>query len=166
MAADVTRLIVLFQQEIAYQRHILPFYDLSPKFDWRRFVEVKLNNPNERLFVADEDGIVVGYIDVRMFRPARFRALRNMANRYLLREPPISFVPSRSVGRIEDCYVQSRLRRRGIGSALLTEGLEWLRSKGATAVELAVAKANESGKAFWEKHGFSPYRLLMSKTME
>jgi hypothetical protein len=42
----------------------------------------------------------------------------------------------------------------------------WLSSKGATAIELGTATANESARAFWEKQGFAAYRLLMSKTIE
>jgi ribosomal protein S18 acetylase RimI-like enzyme len=162
-AADLPRLVALLKQEIGYQRQIAFFYDVAPNFDWNRFAAAKLNDPNERVFVAEQDGAVCGYIDVRALGQG---PLRKLVTRLLRPYRPPSFVRSRSIGRIEDCYVESGFRRRGIGSALVAEGLGWLRSKGVTAIELGVATANAGGKAFWEKQGFSPYRLLMSKTIQ
>lgn len=75
------------------------------------------------------------------------------------------FVQTRTVGRIDDCYVEPQFQMRGIGSALLEEGLTWLRERGANRVDLAVSSANAKGKAFWERRGFFPHRLVMSKAI-
>lgn len=164
--ADLPGLIVLFQQEMAYQRQMSPVCDLSPDFDWKRFAEMKLNNPNERVLVAEEGGQLLGHIDVRAFLPSQSRPARNIVRRFLRPEKPPLFVWTRTVGRIEDCYVETQFRRRGIASALVKEGLAWLQHKGVKRIELAVSTANGSGRAFWEKQGFSAYRLLMSRPIE
>lgn len=163
--ADLARLIVLFQQEIAYQREIMPFLDVSSDFNWRHFVEVKLNNPNERVIVAEEGPRLLGYIDVRAIVPSPSRPWRNIVKRIFRQVTPPSFVQTRIVGRIDDCYVEPQFQIRGIGSALLKEGLTWLRARGVTRVDLAVSTANANGRAFWEKRGFSPYRIVMSKAV-
>jgi ribosomal protein S18 acetylase RimI-like enzyme len=161
--ADLSRLIVLFQQEIAYQRQIEPFFDVSSSFDWRHFAEVKLSNPNEQILVAERDGQLLGYIDVRALLPTQSRPPRNIMRRLIRRETPAAFVRPYTVGRIEDCYVETQFQRQGIGSALVREGLTWLKAKGVTRIELAVSVANSKGKSFWERQGFFAFRLLMSK---
>lgn len=163
--ADLPRLIILFQQEIAYQREITPFLDVSSDFNWRHFVEKKLNNPNERVIVAEEDPKLLGYIDVRVMVPSPSSRRRNIVRRIFRQETPPSFVQTGTVGRIDDCYVEPQFQLRGIGSALLKEGLTWLRARGATRIDLAVSTANTNGRAFWEKRGFSPYRIAMSKAV-
>jgi ribosomal protein S18 acetylase RimI-like enzyme len=163
--ADLPRLIILFQQEIAYQREITPFLDVSSDFNWSHFVEVKLQTPNERLIVAEERPQLLGYIDVRAMVLSPSSRRRNIVRRIFRQERPPSFVQSGSVGRIDDCYVEPQFQLRGIGSALLKDGLAWLRARGVTRVDLAVFTANVTGRAFWEKRGFSPYRIVMSKAV-
>jgi GNAT superfamily N-acetyltransferase len=166
MTADLPRLIMLFQKEIAYQRRIAPFYDLSADFDWERFAMLKLNNRNERVFVAEADGTVLGYIDVRAIAPNQVRLLKKFVGRIRRRRIAPSFVRTGAVGWIEDCYVESQFRRQGIGDALVGQGVAWLRGRGANRIELATFAANGTGRDFWEKQGFSAYRLLMSKGIE
>jgi len=161
--ADLPRLIVLFQQEIMYQKQLNPFFELAPDFDWEHFAEVKLNNPNERILVAEKDDQLLGYIDVRAHLPKQSCSPKNIMRRLLRRETFPSLVRPGAVGWIEDCYVQTNFQRQGIGSALVKEGLAWLQAKGVTRIELAVSAANENGRDFWEKQGFSASRLLMSK---
>jgi ribosomal protein S18 acetylase RimI-like enzyme len=163
---DVPRLIVLFQREIEYQREVTPFFDIAPHLDWRRFAQAKLENLHERVLVAEGDGQLMGYIDVRVIYASRYRFLRSIARRLLLRDiAPIIAQPG-DIGRIEDCYVEPQVRRQGIGSALVKDGLSWLQAQKVRRIELAVTAANGDGMAFWKRHGFSPFRLLMSKRMD
>ena len=163
---DLSRLIVLFQQEIAYQRQINPFFNFSPQFDWRDFVEAKLKKLNERVLVAEGDDTLLGYIDVRAVASSESRPPKKTMTRFFRREAPPSLVRACAVGWIEDCYVQTQFQRQGIGRALVKEGLTWLQAKGVRRIELAVSAANGNGRAFWEKQGFSTFRLLMSKAIE
>ncbi|MGZ9256636.1 MAG: GNAT family N-acetyltransferase [Candidatus Binatia bacterium] len=162
----MARLIELFQKAIAYQRGFAPFFDLSADFSWERFARLKLGNRNERVFVAEANGTVLGYIDVRAIIPGQARSRKNFVGRIFQRRIAPSFARTGTVGWIEDCYVESQFRRQGIGAALVAYGLAWLRESGADRIELATFAANGSGRAFWEKQGFSAYRLLMSKGFE
>lgn len=164
-AADLPRLIILLQQEIAHQREIMPFLDFAPDFNWRHFVEKKLNNPNEQVIVAEEGPNLLGYIDVRAMVPSPSSRRRNIVRRIFRQERPPSLDQTGTVGRIDDCYVEPQFQLRGIGSALLKDGLTWLRARGVTRVDLAVSIANVNGRAFWEKRGFSPYRIVMSRAV-
>jgi ribosomal protein S18 acetylase RimI-like enzyme len=163
---DLPSLILLFQQEIAYQGQINPFFPLVPPMNVERFAQAKLKNPREQVFVAEGNGHLVGYIDVRVPDRPHQRRLRHLIRRLWRRDRLPSLVRPRHVGWIEDCYVQPQVRRHGVGSTLVQEGLAWLQAQHVTRVDLAVSAANRGGTAFWEKQGFSPSRLLMSREID
>ena len=81
--ADLRQLIALFQQEVAYQRQIDPFFDLVSGVDWSYFVRAKLENSYERVFVAERDEQLVGFIDVRVSYSPTPRPLRRILGRLL-----------------------------------------------------------------------------------
>jgi len=165
--ADLPRLVVLVQQEIAYQRQLKPFFDLVPHIDWGHFMQRKLQNPSERVLVAERDEQLVGYIDVRApYHASPPRSLRASVRRLLGRRPTAAIVQPRNVGWIEDCYVAPQVRRQGVGRALVQAGLTWLQARSVKHVELAVLVVNREGMTFWEKQGFAPVRLLMSREID
>jgi ribosomal protein S18 acetylase RimI-like enzyme len=57
-------------------------------------------------------------------------------------------------GYIITIDVLERYRRRGVGTALLTEQERRLTARGVREVELETATDNESAIAFWQKHGY------------
>jgi ribosomal protein S18 acetylase RimI-like enzyme len=164
--SDLPRLIVLFQQEVAYQQQLSPFFDLAADFDWRNFAEMKLKSSNEQVVVAERDHQLVGYINVRALRPTQRRFSKDMMRRLLRRETPPSIVRRGTVGWIEDCYVEPQFQRQGTGSALVQQGTAWLQAQGVTRIELSVSAKNHSGIAFWQKRGFSSFRHLLSKELD
>ena len=58
------------------------------------------------------------------------------------------------VGRIEMTGVHPGMRGRGLGKAVVTAGLEYLRSNGAVRVELEVDSANPAATRLYEGLGF------------
>ena len=58
------------------------------------------------------------------------------------------------VGRIEMTGVHPGMRGRGLGKAVVSAGLEYLRSKGAVRVELEVDSANAAATRLYEGLGF------------
>jgi [ribosomal protein S18]-alanine N-acetyltransferase len=50
--------------------------------------------------------------------------------------------------------VTEKLRRQGIGSALLAESEQNLALRGVRHVLLETAETNEAGVAFWQRHGY------------
>jgi ribosomal protein S18 acetylase RimI-like enzyme len=59
-------------------------------------------------------------------------------------------------GEVASLYVLPERRRGGIGSALLTAGLDELRVRGAVTATLWVFKANHAARAFYARVGFAP----------
>lgn len=52
--------------------------------------------------------------------------------------------------------VNSKLQKAGIGSNIIAECLQYLKSVGYTKVRLGYVKNNPQSKAFWEKNHFKP----------
>jgi GNAT superfamily N-acetyltransferase len=164
--ADLLRLIVLFQQAIAYQRQLMPLFDLVRHVDWLCFVEAKLQHPREWVVVAEWSGEVMGYVAVRIPFPSWHGLLKRALRRLVASPHAHSIVRPKCVGWIEDCYVEPQARRRGTGSALVQAALVWLRAQHVTRVELAVLVANREGLAFWEQQGFGAVRVLLSREIK
>lgn len=69
----------------------------------------------------------------------------------------VGFLVGRSVGaewEIENIGVAGPARRRGLGSRLVGEFLDWVRAKGANAVCLEVRESNRAARSLYEKWAF------------
>jgi RimJ/RimL family protein N-acetyltransferase len=99
--------------------------------DERRYVRSVRRDPDAALFVADEGGRVVGRLSlVRDAHPAS----RHVADLGLM--------------VAVDC------RRRGIGSALLREAVDWAARSGVRKLELHVFPWNDGAIALYRAFGF------------
>lgn len=83
----------------------------------------------EGIFVAEEEGQVVGYITTR----------------------PDPFT---RIGRIPNLAVDPAFRGRGIGSALIERALDYLRAAGMAMAKIETLEQNERGQALYPRFGF------------
>lgn len=65
------------------------------------------------------------------------------------------------LGVISWIYVAPAARRHGIGAALVRRSQAWMRSRGATAVEVFVTAAERAATATYAKGGLRPLDLRM-----
>ena len=99
--------------------------------DERRYLRAIRRYPNAAVFVAEDDGAIVGRLSIaRDQHPAS----RHVADLGLM--------------------VAASHRRRGIGTALLEAAVEWARRSGVTKLELHVFPWNTAAIALYEKFGF------------
>ncbi|PJF40857.1 MAG: GNAT family N-acetyltransferase [Chloroflexi bacterium] len=98
-------------------------------------VNARLDDPHSRIFVAEEDGQVVGYV---------LGVVVDLV--------PDMFVQERS-GFLADIYVLDEYRNRAIGRALVDALIEWFKSQGLRYFEWHVAVANDAARAFWYSLG-------------
>ena len=89
--------------------------------------------------MALEDENIIGYIVVKE-----------------MNYPPVFLYEK--FGYIEDIVVKSNYRRKGIGTHLLENALNWFRSRALKRIELNVVKENQSAYSFYVKHGFKDYK--------
>ncbi len=93
------------------------------------------------VLLAEVEGRVVGFVLLSM---ARF-----------------TLETTRPAGSITDLYVEPGRRGRGLGTRLLSSGLEWLRARGYRRVLLNVTTGNPA-RRLYERAGF----ITISESME
>ena len=81
------------------------------------------------VFVAEEDGQVLGYITTRIDQESRLGWIPNLA-------------------------VRPDLKSRGLGRRLLEHALQYCRDSGMTHVKIETLAVNEIGSGFYPKMGF------------
>jgi len=69
-------------------------------------------------------------------------------------------------GYLDNVYVRSAARRRGVAAALVRELVTELRARGAEAVELEVLAANADALAVYERWGFAPSMHVLAADAE
>lgn len=110
----------------------------EPEKAYSQQLSEMLNIPDNALFVADMDGVVVGYV-LAMVLP----------------NPPVFAEPR--YGFIAELAVDPASRRLGTGHELWERAKRWFRRKGVKNVQLNVSPFNEAGVHFWESLGFRDF---------
>ncbi len=109
------------------------------------FLGRALDSADDCVFVAERDGVIVGYI---------FAALE-----------PLSWMELRGpAGFIHDVAVTEEVRRASVATQLIEAAVEWLRSRGAPRVILWSAASNDIARALF--HGMGFRETMVEMTME
>lgn len=95
----------------------------------------RMDDSHTRIFVADEEGEIVGYV---------LAIIIDLA--------PEMFVQEYS-GFLADIFVEPDYRKRGIGRQLVDAVRQWYMECGVTHYEWYVAANNPAGIAFWRSIG-------------
>ena len=140
VGTKIPEIIEVWRELMAYHATLDPkfFIKEDAHLDFGKFVEDLINSDDSEVFVALENGQVVGYAITRI-------------SEY----PPVFQVEK--YGEICDLAVRSKFQRKGIGEQILNKVFEWFKSKDINRVELRVSVKNEKGYSFWKKHGFRDY---------
>ena len=126
------------------KRFIAPGADPEGGYQW--FLQTQLKEENAAVFVADQQGAVIGYV---------FAALE-----------PISWKDLREAcGFIHDVAVDEAGRRGGVATALMTAAVDWLRSRGAPRVVLGTAERNAAAQRLFEGLGFRRTMIEMTREL-
>lgn len=143
---DIPSVVALWREMMAAHQALDERFRLVVDADveFARHARRMMHGSVSRIFVAVAGSQVVGYV------------LSEMQQR-----PPV--YPVGRYGFISDLCVAERYRRRGIGAALAERAVGWLKSEGATAVELLAADRNQVARCFWEAMGFKPYLVMLRK---
>jgi len=99
------------------------------------------------VFVAEEDGAVVGFICV------------------WARVPPDDPSELRSCAHVSDLVVLPTWRGRGIGRALLARGETYARESGAGRLRIGVLARNEGARRLYDASGFREVYVLLAKPL-
>jgi ribosomal protein S18 acetylase RimI-like enzyme len=103
-------------------------------------VDVERRLEDAAIFLAEDDGDVVGYLGLD-FRDPR-------------------------IAEVQSLYVDPKARRRGIAAALVAEAAALSREHGYTHVHLDVLASNHGAIVAYEKLGFAEYQKRLSVSLD
>ena len=132
---------LLQEHNAAYDPRLAPVADAA---DWfLDFLRGELGNDSAALFVAEEDGQIVGYVFGQ-----------------ILRRPTLA---NGDCGYVADLFVDNDWRGQGVGRRLFHILRDWFHARDLVAIELQIVRANPASQAFWRKMGFADFlRTLRS----
>ena len=162
---DAEPLTPLMISEAEHGLRFAPHVELDEGFSWRMRVVQKLTAPRTQILVAQSEGALVGYLELRAVgqksesRAGLRRRLRTWGKSASVGSPVR--MPARAI--IEGCFVAESTRRQGVATALLDAALAWARAQAISRIELGVMAGNAEGRAFWQSRGFSTDRVLMAR---
>ena len=108
------------------------------------YLQGNLDNPNMAIYVAVSASSVIGYTFGQ-----------------IMQRPTLE---SGDCGYIADVCVRDGWRRQGTGRQLHSRLKSWFLSRGITAIEVQVVRANPASQAFWRKMGYNDFlRTLRSE---
>ena len=133
--ADAAALVEHLKSIVSEPQRTAPLYpdEVADEKTERALIVQYEDSDSAAMFVAEDDGEIVGDITVRAISVRR--ALQHVA----------------SLGM----SVRASHRRRGIGRALLGEGIAWARDNDITRLELYVLADNAPAIALYESAGFT-----------
>ncbi|WP_028566996.1 GNAT family N-acetyltransferase [Salisaeta longa] len=146
---DLARLEALWlalQREQAAQDERLTLSEDAAE-RWRNDAPYWLSDETQRLFVAEDEGTVVGFVSARRTGP-----------------PPIYAAVDEVF--IDELYVVPAVRSQGIGRQLVAAVTHWATHQGVARVRLQVLQANGAGQAFWKAQGATPYAQTFTLPLE
>lgn len=112
------------------------------------FREALVEDGGDAIIVAEEDGVVVGFLHLRaMSDPPAYSMVRPQERASL------------------DLAVLDGFRGRGVGTALLAAAVEWAKSRSLQALVLDALLANAGAVALYERHGYQPFGTLMENPL-
>ena len=110
------------------------------------YLGTQLDAPGAAVFVAEEDGEVIGYAYVAA-ESYDYMALRGPA------------------GVLHDIIVDPERRRGGVGRQLLEAVLGFVLERGLTQIVLGTAERNETAQRFFASVGFRPTMIEMTRDL-
>lgn len=125
-------------------RFMAPGPNSEDGYGW--FLGTQLERDDAVLFVADQQGSVVGYAYAGI--------------------EPQSFVELREeCGFVHDLVVDDNDQRHGVGTALMEAALAWLRDRGMPRVVLWTAPRNERAQRLFDRLGFRRTMIEMTREL-
>lgn len=120
-------------EPVSIDRNIETEFGFVAGKDWKerkaRDVTTDCEVQPDGVFVAEEEGRVVGYITTRLDRFT-------------------------GIGRIPNLAVDERYRGYGLGSDLIRHALDWMREQGMAMAKIETLAQNERGQALYPRFGF------------
>ena len=110
---------------------------------WTNDFEYWLDNEQSRVFVAEREGALVGFVTACLW------------------EPPPVYSFSEEV-YLNELYVVPEARRQGVGHRLVEAVKAWAEALPVDRLRFGVLAANTDGRAFWQRQHARPVSLTFT----
>lgn len=121
----------------------VPFGEPPLRAGWQGMLRSQLAGFDRILLLARHEGKAVGLMNARLQRSAGLY--------------------DDQFGFIENAYLAPEQRGTGVAQTLLDSVEAWCRSRGVGVLRLSVNAHNALAMRFWEKSGFQPMLLTLTK---
>ena len=148
--SHIPGMIMLLQQVGEVHHNIRPdiFRAGAQKYD-EADLKTLLTDESRPIFVAEEDGRVLGYC---------FCILEETRGNPVLLDEKTLY--------IDDLCVDENCRGKHVGTALYAYVTAYARELGCNTITLNVWNGNDSAMAFYEKRGLKPRKVYMEMSLE
>ena len=137
-------LLLRIHYEFDHARFMQPGEGSERGYAW--FLESQLTNPEALVLVAESEGAVVGYVYASI-EPRNWKELRERA------------------GFVHDILVTEDAQGLGLARQLMDAAFAWMREQGAPRVLLWTAAPNARAQRLFERLGFRPTMIEMTKEL-
>jgi ribosomal protein S18 acetylase RimI-like enzyme len=159
--ADLPRLEQLYRMFLEETLWSRPDVRRNPRLDLRRVLAAYLHGEDAAVLAAERNEELVGFCCVE-FRPPTDQPLGLWASvsEFFARRRTRPALLSPAYGYLVHLFVEERVRRSGIASALVLASRDWVKRRGGHALELNVLAANDPARALYRKLGMSEFLVL------
>ena len=137
---------LLMRTHYDFDRHRFLAPGTNPEAGYGRFLRSQLREEDVAVFVAERDGVVIGYVMAGL-EPLSWKELRD------------------ACGFIHDIVIDEPGRRLGGATALVDAAIEWLRARGVPRVMLWTADQNAGAQRLFERLGFRRTMIEMTREL-
>ena len=123
-------------------------YDNLLDMDWtysvkgKKYFRDSLINENYCVFVAEDSGVVVGYLSGEITKGEEYRILPKMAE-------------------LGSLFVLAEYRSKGMGKKLYDDFVKWAKSKDVKRIRVEASPDNAKGIKYYEKMGFKGFTFVL-----
>ena len=139
---DIDQISLLFIEQFDIQAELDPYYMQSGTQD-KQFIQKTITDEDSQIFVAAEEGKVVGFVSV-----------------YEKKSHEFNFIVQHKYAHLMDIIITKEYQGKGIATKLMNAVKQWALDRELDHIELTVA-ANNSAVNFYIKSGYEE----MQKTM-
>jgi GNAT superfamily N-acetyltransferase len=137
--ANITRLFVQLKDHHRELQPTNPRYDVETDL-WGEIAQTALQDPELHVFVAEIDGLVVGFMKIHF-----------------------EVKPWGLSCELDTMVVDEQRRGRGVGKRLLEELEDFARNNGAAGIRVDVLIPNYEGREFYERGGYEAFAVRYGK---
>jgi ribosomal protein S18 acetylase RimI-like enzyme len=159
---DLPQLIKLVKNQMTHQQSLTNSFELLQEVNWPQYISSIMKNRSSEIFVADQNGQLVGYFETRIYQRGVY-GIKSFIRSLVRRNVFPNKNQAEPFGVMENIFVLPEFRPRGIAQNLILGGANWFRQKGVEEVLGVIWANNESTLKLVNTIGFDTIKVTLSK---